>query len=72
MAGKQLSDGNPTGTTLGKDETTDKVAFFGGTPAVQPIISAVGTATATTTLNETKIDRLYVALLAINLINTGG
>ena len=72
MAGKQLSDGNPTGTTLGKDETTDKVGFYGGTPVVQVIITAVTTATATTALNETKIDRLYSALESINLINTGG
>ena len=72
MAAKQISDGRPDGATLGQDETTDKVAFFGGTPAVQPLITAVGTTTATTTLNETKIDRLYAALLSINLINTGG
>ena len=32
---KQLSDGGPDGTTLGTT-STDKVAFWGGTPAAQP------------------------------------
>lgn len=50
--------------------TTDKVAFFGSTPIVQPSITAVGTTTATTTLNETKIDRLYTALENLGLIAT--
>jgi hypothetical protein len=35
MAGKQLSDGNPTGTTLGQS-TTDLIAFYGVTPVAQP------------------------------------
>lgn len=34
MAGKQLSDGNPTGTVLGQG-TTDLIAFHGGTPTSQ-------------------------------------
>ena len=72
MALKQLSDGNPDGTQLGQDATVDTVGFFGTTPVVQPSITAVGTATATTTLNETKIDRLYAALRTLGLINTGG
>lgn len=72
MAIKQLSDGNPTGTNLGQS-TTDKIGFYGlTTPIVQPSITAVGTTTATTTLNETKIDRLYTALRSLGLINTGG
>lgn len=72
MAIKQLSDGNPDGTNLGQS-TTDKIGFYGlTTPIVQPSITAVTTATATTALNETKIDRLYTALRSINLINTGG
>lgn len=72
MGIKQLSDSGPDGTLLGQ-ATTDKLGFYGlTTPIVQPTITAVGTATATTTLNETKIDRLYTALLALGLINTGG
>ena len=72
MAVKQLSDGRSDGVNLGKS-TTDKIGFYGlTTPIVQPSISAVGTTTATTALNETKIDRLYAALLTLNIINTGG
>lgn len=51
---------------------TEKVGFFGTTPVVQQAITAVATATATTTLNERKIDRLYVALRNLGLITTGG
>jgi len=72
MAIKQLSDGGPDGVLLGQS-STDLVGFYGlTTPIVQPAITAVGTTTATTTLNETKIDRLYAALLSLGLINTGG
>lgn len=71
MAVHNLSNGGPDGALLGQ-ATTDKVAFWGGTPAVQPAITAVGTTTATTALNETKIDRLYAALASVGLINTGG
>jgi len=35
MALKQLSDGGPDGTTIGQG-ATDKVAFFGQTPNIQP------------------------------------
>ncbi|KKL57704.1 hypothetical protein LCGC14_2232780, partial [marine sediment metagenome] len=34
--------------------------------------TAVGTTTATTALNETKIDRLYAALELVGIIATGG
>lgn len=72
MAVRQLSDARGDGINLGQS-TTDKIGFYGlTTPIVQPSITAVGTATATTTLNETKIDRLYTALRNLNLINTGG
>lgn len=72
MAVEYLGTGNDDGVVLGR-ATTDKIGFYGiTTPIVQPTITAVGTATATTTLNETKIDRLYTALLALKLINTGG
>lgn len=67
----QLHDGNPDGVNLGKD-ATDKVGFFGKAPVVQQAITAVATATATTTLNETKINRLYAALRTLGLITTGG
>lgn len=40
MAGKQLSDGNPTGTVLGQG-TTDLIAFHGGTPTSQRASAAL-------------------------------
>jgi hypothetical protein len=72
MAVEYLGSGNDDGVNLGRS-TTDKIGFYGlTTPIVQPSITAVATATATTALNETKINRLYAALRALNLINTGG
>lgn len=72
MAIKQLSDGNPAGTLFGQS-STDKIGFYGlTTPIVRPSITAVGTTTATTALNETKIDRLYTALRNLGLIATDG
>lgn len=71
MAVQYLGNNSPDGMCVGYS-STEKVAFFGATPVVQPAITAVGTTTATTTLNETKIDRLYSALRTIGLINTGG
>lgn len=71
MAVQEVADGRPDGARLGQ-ASTDKVGFFGATPVVQAAITAVGTTTATTALNETKIDRLYTALINLGLINTGG
>ncbi len=72
MAIKHLSDNSPDGTLLGQS-ATDKVGFFGlATPIARPSITAVATATATTALNETKIDRLYTALRNLGLIATDG
>lgn len=68
---EKVVDATGDGFVVG-NSTTEKVGFFGSTPVVQPSITAVGTATATTALNETKINRLYAALRAIGLINTGG
>lgn len=68
---EQASYNAPDGVQLGKS-ATEKVGFFGATPVVQAAITAVGTTTATTTLNETKIDRLYASLATLGLINTGG
>ncbi len=72
MTIQYLDNKNDDGTVLGQDATVAKVGFWGATPVVQPSITAVGTTTATTALNETKIDRLYTALRTIGLINTGG
>lgn len=72
MAIQQLHNGNPDGALLGQ-ASTDLVGFYGlTTPIVRPAITAVATATATTALNETKIDRLYTALVNLGLIATDG
>lgn len=68
---EQVTYNSPTGAMIGKS-ATEKVGFFGATPVVQPAVTAVATATATTALNERKINRLYAALRTIGLINTGG
>lgn len=68
---EQVTSNAPDGAQVGK-ASTEKVGFFGATPVVQAAITAVGTTTATTALNETKIDRLYSALATLGLINTGG
>lgn len=56
MAIKQLSDGNPDGSSLGQ-APSDKISFFGATPVAQQ------TASATPTLAE-----LGVALRALGLL----
>lgn len=71
MAVHYLDSGNDDGTVLGQ-AATSKIGFYNATPIVRPSITAVATATATTTLNETKIDRLYTALRNLGLIATDG
>lgn len=67
---KQLSDGGPDGVLLGQS-STDKIGFYGlTTPIVRPSVTWPNTGTATTTLNETKVNRLMAALVALNLIVT--
>lgn len=68
---EQAGYNSPDGVQVG-NASTEKVGFFGATPVVQQAITAVATTTATTTLNETKINRLYTALRTLGLINTGG
>lgn len=68
---EQVTYNGPAGAQVGKS-STEKIGFFGATPVVQVAVTAVATATATTALNETKINRLYTALRTLGLINTGG
>lgn len=70
MTVEYLGDGNPDGTCLG--QSGEKVGFFGATPVVQQAITAVATATATTTINEARIGRIETALRNLGLITTGG
>lgn len=79
MAGKQLSDGNPTGTTLGQS-TSDKIGFYGlATPIVQPsgfaaITTTVGSASystnATTVFGFQTVTQADAAISAINTLRT--
>lgn len=57
------------GMTVGQS-ATDKIAFFGATPIVKPSVTWPNTGTATTTLNETKCNRLMAALVNLGLIVT--
>jgi hypothetical protein len=59
--GKQLSDGNPDGTSLGLD-STDKISLYGKTAVVQAtFIASLGT-TSTTTSMKTALNRIRVIL----------
>jgi hypothetical protein len=49
---------------------TGKLGFYGTTPIVQPSVTWPNTATATTTLNELKCNRLMAALVALGIIVT--
>lgn len=67
---KELSDGGPDGVRLGQS-STDKIGFYGlTTPIARPSVTWPNTATATTTLNELKANRLMAALVALGLIAT--
>ena len=54
------------------DSSTSKVGFYGTTPIARPAITAVATATATTTINEARIARIETALVNIGIIDTTG
>ena len=71
MAVEYLGGNGPDGMVVGLT-ASDKVGFFGATPVVQVAMTAVATATATTTLNELKINRVIAALAALGLTTTGG
>lgn len=69
MPVRYLDDGNDDGTCLGQSASA-KVAFWGATPATQPVVTAVTTANKTTTLLETQVSRLYAALVTAGIIRT--
>lgn len=70
MAVEYLGSGNDDGVLLGRS-STDKIGFYGlATPIARPSVTWPNTGTATTTLNETKCNRLMAALVALNLIVT--
>ena len=53
-----------------KHRSGGTAGFFGTAPITQPSVTWPNTATATTTLNETKANRLMAALVALGLIVT--
>jgi len=61
-----IGTGTPDGTVVGRSD--DLLAFYGGTPVAKQTVTSVGTTTATTTLNETRIGRLETALGALGLV----
>jgi hypothetical protein len=74
---RQLSDGNPGGTTLG-ESATDKISFYNVTPVVQAgSIATIGTTAATTTtpfgFTQTQADTMVgsVNLIIAALKNVG-
>lgn len=70
MAVEYLGTGNDDGVNLGRSATS-KIGFYGlATPIEQPVVTWPNTGTATTTLNETKINRMMAALVALNIFRT--
>lgn len=66
---EQVTYNAPGGAQVGQS-ATEKVGFFGATPVVQPSVTWPNTGTATTTLNETKVNRIMAALVTLGLIVT--
>jgi hypothetical protein len=70
MGIKQLHDGGPDGIRIGQ-ASTDKIAFFAlSTPIARPSVTWPNTTTASTAINENKVNRLKNALVALGLIVT--
>jgi hypothetical protein len=68
MAAEQLGTGGTDGQKVGV--TGGKLGFYGTTPIAKPSVTWPNTGTATTTLNETKCNRLMAALVALGIIVT--
>lgn len=66
---ERIDYGSPDGCQLG-GAATDKIGFFGATPIVKPSVTWPNTGTATTALNETKVNRIMAALVNLGLIVT--
>lgn len=66
---EQVTYNAPDGAQVGR-ASTEKIGFYGATPIVKPSVTWPNTVTATTTLNETKVNRLMAALVNLGLIVT--
>lgn len=65
--GKQLSDKNPDGTSLGQS-ATDKIGFYGTTPAVQGATIADLAETPATTAIAVAVNAIIARLKTVGLI----
>lgn len=61
---------NPYGDVQIGDASTDTLGFYGNAPIARPSVTWPNTGTATTTLNETKVNRIMAALVNLGLIVT--
>lgn len=67
MAIQQIGDGHADGVQF----PNTKLGFYGlATPIAKPSVTWPNTGTATTTLNELKVNRLMAALVNLGLIVT--
>ena len=66
---EQVTYNSPDGAQVGKS-ATEKLGFFGKTPIAQPSVTWPGTTTATTALNEAKVNRIMAALVNLGIIVT--
>lgn len=66
---EQVTYNSPDGAQVGR-ASTEKVGFFGATPITRPSVTWPNTGTATTALNETKVNRIMAALVNLGLIVT--
>lgn len=69
MGVRAHSDARSDGQQFGQS-STDKVGFFGTTPAAQQTVSATVTATATTAALATDLASLRGALETLGLVTT--
>ena len=69
MAVEELTSNTSDGARLGQS-STEKIGFWGSTPAVRPTLTPVSASAATTTLNETRITRIQTLLVNLGLCAT--
>ena len=69
MAVHYVGDNGPDGVCIGT-ASTEKVGFYGTAPITKPSVTWPNTTTATTALNETKVNRIMAALVNLGLIVT--
>ena len=71
-AGKQLSDGNPSGTSLGQD-TSDLISLYGVTPVSQRAssVQAASVVSANSWISVTSNNAAFAAEVAATLTALG-